>query len=136
MTTSSVIGVLGSLVLAAAAIVPQPFGVAVGLVGFLLSSIAGLSVPAPSISAGKPILQGAALAVATGLFGLVSQLYQQVPVGIWQSVTLFGIGVLAWLTGSALPALGAVTPPPGEPIAAPPLSREKAIELILKGPHL
>jgi hypothetical protein len=94
------------MVLAVSPMVPPPWNVAVAWAGFLAAALAGLSVHPPESMAGKPIIQGTALSVASGALTALSQLYGLVPAGWPQSVALSVAGVLAWLSGSALPALG------------------------------
>lgn len=112
-TAASIVGALGVALAAASPFLPAPWGAVTGTVGFLAAALAGLSAKAPSITEGKPVLQGGALTVATGAFGLLLQAYPGLPPGWPQSVALAAAAVLAILTGKALPALG--TPHPEAP---------------------
>lgn len=105
-TAAVIIGAIGTAVLAGAPFIPAPWGTVAGLVGFLACSLAGLSAAAPVFAEGKPILQGAVLTAATAALGLLSTAYPALPSGWPQSVALAVAGVLALLTGKAMPALG------------------------------
>ena len=105
-TVAVILGTIGTLAAGASALIPAPWGTLVAVVGFLLAALAGLAVAPPAVTEGKPVLQGAALAVATTALSLLSQFYAMVPVGWPQSIALAVAALLAWLTGKALPKLG------------------------------
>lgn len=132
-----VLGTLGSIVLAGSAFIPAPFSIPAALVGFLLASLAGLGARPPAIAIGNPVLQGAALTIATTLLTIGAQFYNQIPLGWPQSLAMFGVGMLSWLTGRALPNL---TPPEGAapmPLASAPtvMAKPDAISVLQKGPN-
>lgn len=109
---ATIVGTLGTLAAAASPVVPAPWGALVGIVGFLAAALAGLSVAAPKVTEGRPLLQGVALTIATGALSLLVQFYSVIPAGWPQSVALGVAALLAWLTGRALPALGTPAAPP------------------------
>jgi hypothetical protein len=100
-----VLGTIGSLLLASAVVIPAPFSIPAGLVGFILASLAGLGARPPNIVAGNAVLQGGAFAVATVVLTACVQLYPALTVQWQQSAMLFAVGLLCWLTGKALPNL-------------------------------
>lgn len=106
-TAAAIVGTIGTLAAGASIVVPAPWGTLVAVLGFLAAAIAGLSAPAPKITEGRPVLQGAALTIATTVLTLLVQFYAMVPPGWPQSIALSVAALLAWLTGKAMPALGA-----------------------------
>lgn len=106
-TAAAIVGTIGTIAAGASILVPAPWGTLVAVLGFLAAAIAGLSAPAPKVTEGRPVLQGTALAVATTVLTLLVQFYAMVPPGWPQSIALSVAALLAWLTGKALPALGA-----------------------------
>lgn len=105
-TAAAIVGAIGTVVMGAAAFVPAPWNLVAGIVGFLACSLAGLAVASPKITEGKPILQGTAWALASGALGLLATAFPAIPTGWPQSIALAVAGLLAVLTGQALPALG------------------------------
>lgn len=101
-----IVGTIGGLVLASAAFIPSPWNMLAGWVGFIACVLAGMVVKPPAAIVGKPVLQGTALTVASGVMGLATQFYPLIPSGWPQGLALGVVGLLAWLTGAALPALG------------------------------
>lgn len=135
-TAAIVVGLVGSLVMAATPFVPTPWNVLAGLVGFLACALAGLSVKPPEVMAGRPILQGTALTAATGIGALLQQMVLPALATSpeWaQSIAYVVLGVLAWLTGRALPALGSTVPVPTSP-PTPLETKAEAIAELRKGP--
>jgi hypothetical protein len=100
---SIIIGTISGLAMAAAAFVPAPWNTLVGLIGFVGCVLAGVAVRPPAVVAGKPILQGTALAIGTTVLGLATQVYPLIPVGWPQGLALGVMGILGWLTGVAQP---------------------------------
>lgn len=100
--------------LAAAAFVPPPWGTLVGVVGFLCAALAGLAAPPPKFAEGKPLLQGTAFTIATSVLALAQQAWPFIPPA-FQPVALAVVGLVAWLTGRSMPALGTAAVPPPEP---------------------
>lgn len=113
---AAVVGALGATLAGLAPALPWPDAmVPVAVLGFLLASLGGLAVAPPPITEGRPLVQGTALAVATGGVAAVTQLYPGIPDGWPKSLALAGAAILAWASGSALPHLGATAnvPPAG-----------------------
>lgn len=140
-TVATILGTVGTLAAGASALIPAPWGALVAVVGFLLAALAGLAVAPPAITEGKPVLQGAALAVATTLLGLLTQFYAMVPVGWPQSIALAVAALLAWLTGKALPKLGTPSPAQlaaatqaGDAAAGAVVTKADAVAALEKGP--
>ena len=106
-TAAAICAALGLALAAASPLLPAPWSIPVGLLGLLLAGLGGAAVKPPTMTDGKPLLQGGALALATGALGLLSQLYGAIPAGWPQSIALVGAGAVAWLSGKALPPLGA-----------------------------
>ena len=104
-TAAAIVGTIGGLALAASAFVPAPWGTLVGLVGFIACVVAGVAASPPKVVEGKPILQGGALTAALALGETLHQFYGSLPAGWPQGLALGGAGLLAWLTGRALPPL-------------------------------
>jgi hypothetical protein len=130
---ATILGTVGTLAAAVSPVVPAPWGALVGIVGFLLAALAGLTVAAPKVTEGRPVLQGVALTVATGALSVLVQFYPVVPAGWPQSVAL-GVGaLLAWLTGHALPALGATSPTVAPPRAVEPVADLEEARRLLGG---
>lgn len=109
-TASFVVGTIGGILAASSAFLPPQWSAVVAIVGFLACTLAGLASGVPKVVAGKPILQGTALALATTVFTLLGQFYAVLPQGWPQSIAIGLAGILAWLTGKALPPLGHPTP--------------------------
>lgn len=131
-TAAAVVGIIGSIMLAAVAFIPAPWNVLVGLVGFLACALAGLAARPPEILAGKPLLQGTALTIATAVGALLQQMVlPALPPGWIQSVAYAVLGVLAWLTGRALPALGSQ---PIGGVVVEPMTKAEALSEFRKGP--
>lgn len=115
---ATIVGTIGTLLAAASPVLPAPWATVAGIVGFLMAALAGLSVAAPKVTEGKPVLQGVALTIATGALSMLVQFYAAIPVGWPQSIALGLAALLAWLTGAALPALGTPATPaiPSRPV--------------------
>ncbi len=107
-----IIGVVGVALAAASRAIPAPWDALAAIIGFTAATLAGLSAAPPSITEGKPLLQGGALSAASVAFGAVVNFYPMVPAGWPQSLTFAAVALLAWLTGKALPHLGAPTAEP------------------------
>ena len=104
---ATVVGAIGTALASVSPALPAPWATPVAILGFLAASLAGLSLPPPSVTDGKPLLQGTLLAAATGAVGLLQTYLNVIPTGWPQSMAL-GIGAaLAFLTGGAMPHLGA-----------------------------
>jgi len=103
---ATIVGTIGLSLAAASVALPTPWGFISGLAGFLCATLAGLSARPPAAVEGKPVLQGAALAIVTTLGGLLVQFWALVPAGWPQSFALAGAALISWLTGHALPMLG------------------------------
>jgi hypothetical protein len=136
-TVAAVFAAIGAGVAAVSAVVPAPWGTIVGIVGFLAAGLGGASVAAPSITEGKPLLQGAALTVGTSALALLAQFYAVIPTGWPQSVAMALGALMAWATGKAMPALGAPSPAvleaaktDGEAAAAAVASKKAALDAI------
>lgn len=139
-TVATILGTIGTLAAGASALVPAPWGVLVAIAGFLLAGLAGLAVAPPTVTEGKPVLQGGVLAVATTLLTLLTQFYALVPVGWPQSIALTVAALLAWLTGKALPKLGspsqvAVAVQAGDAAADAIVTKADAVRELEKGPQ-
>lgn len=106
-TAAIIVGTLGLAAAAVSAVISAPWGTLTAIVGFLAAGLAGLSAPAPKVTEGRPILQGTALTLAVGAGEALHQFYAALPPGWPQSVALSVAALLAWLTGRALPQLGA-----------------------------
>lgn len=135
-TAALIVGTLGGLALAASVAVPAPWGTLVGLLGFIACVVAGVAAPTPRIVEGKPILQGGALTAAIGLGEVLHQFYGSLPTGWPQGLALGGAGLLAWLTGRALPPLsasqgGAAGPSPVGSVE----TLDDAAKVLSKGPN-
>lgn len=102
-TAALVVGTIGGLAATASAFIPAPWSALVMVLGFVACVVAGVASPMPKFAAGKPMLQGAALAGALGVSGLVEQLYTVLPAGWPQGLALGVAGLLAFLTGKAAP---------------------------------
>lgn len=100
-----IVGTIGGLALTAAAFIPAPYAVPVGLAGFIACVLSGLAAKPPAVVEGKPILQGGALSTATAVLGMLTQFFDAIPHGWPQGLALGAAGLLAWLTGRALPPL-------------------------------
>lgn len=140
-TAALIVGTIGTIAAGASIMVPAPWGTLVAVLGFLAAAIAGLSAPAPKVTEGRPVLQGAALTVATTVLTLLGQFYAMVPPGWPQSIALSVAALLAWLTGKALPALGTPSPAQlaaassaGDAAAAAVDSKPGAVSVLEKGP--
>lgn len=138
---SIIVGTIGGIALASAAFIPAPWNGIVGWVGFIAAILAGMAAHPPEPFVGKPVLQGVALTVASTAMGLLSQFYLVIPAGWPQSVALGVAGILAWLTGKSLPALGAVSPTAeqvaaadaGTTAAAAVDTKSKALDVLANG---
>lgn len=117
-TAALVVGTIGGLAATASAFVPAPWSALVMVLGFVACVVAGVASPMPRFAAGKPMLQGAALAGALGVSGLVEQLYTSLPAGWPQGLALGVAGLLAFLTGKAAPGPVTAGPTPLEVGAA------------------
>lgn len=133
-TAALIVGTIGGIALAASAFVPAPWGTLVGLLGFIACVVAGTAAPTPKVVEGKPILQGGALTAAIGVGEVLHQFYGSLPAGWPQGLALGGAGLLAWLTGRALPPLGAQTAAPVAP-AAPVATLDDAAKVLGSGPQ-
>ena len=105
-TAATIVGTVGLALAAISVALPAPWGFVAGLAGFLCATLAGLSARPPAAVEGKPVLQGAALAIVTTLGGLLVQFWSLVPAGWPQSFALAAAALISWLTGHALPMLG------------------------------
>ena len=120
-TASLIVGAIGMAALAAAGFVPAPWNVVVGLVGLLGAGLAGLAAPPFKFAASAPKVQGSVFAVAGMLGGVIEQTWAMIP-PTFQPIALTVAGLLAWLTGRAMPALGTQAPstelelPAGPPV--------------------
>lgn len=123
---ATIVGTLGLVLAGLAPVLPSPWAVPVGVVGFLAAVLAGMSARPPSVVAGSPLLQGTALTLATGALTLLVQFYSAVPAGWPQSLALGVAALLCWLTGQALPQLGSA-PLPGS--SSPPAKADKVTSL-------
>jgi hypothetical protein len=103
---ATIVGTIGLALAAISVSLPPPWGFVAGLAGFLCATLAGLSARPPAAVEGKPVLQGAALAIVTTLGGLLVQFWALVPAGWPQSFALAAAALISWLTGHALPMLG------------------------------
>lgn len=113
-TAALIVGAIGMAAMAASAFVPAPWGTLVGVVGFLGAALAGLAAPPPRFAEGKPLLQGTAFTIATSVLALAQQAWPFIPPA-FQPVALAVVGLVAWLTGRSMPALGTAAVPPPEP---------------------
>lgn len=104
---SFIVGTIGGLLASATPFVPPPFGPLAGIVGFLLCVLAGIHTAPPKLTDGKPLLQGAALTSATVVISMLVEFYDMIPHGWPQSIALGVVAFGSWLTGRALPPLGA-----------------------------
>lgn len=134
-----VVGTVGGLAATASAFVPAPWGALVMVLGFVACVVAGVASPMPRFAAGKPVLQGAALAGALVVSGLVEQLYTVLPAGWPQGLALGVAGLLAFLTGKAAPGPAvSAGPSPVEVGASAGVevkSAGDAVEVFRKGPN-
>ena len=109
---ATIVGTLGLALAAISIAIPQPWGFWIGLVGFLASGLAGMASRPPRAVEGSPKVQGAALAIAVALGGMLTQYWPLIPVGWPQGIAMVFAAVISWLTGHALPMLGST---PGAP---------------------
>ncbi len=142
-TAALIVGLIGIIAAAVSPIIPAPWGALVGILGFLAAVLAGNAAVPPTVTAGKPILQGALLALAGSLEAVLHQFYALIPAGWPQSLAMGLAALLAWLTGKALPALG--SPPPAALAAAEAaggqavgevagMSKAEVVNALAKGP--
>lgn len=103
---ATIVGTIGTLVVTLSVALPAPWAFTAGLAGFVACVLAGLSARPPAVTEGSPILQGAALTIATTVAGLLVQFWSLVPAGWPQSLALAAAALISWLTGHALPMLG------------------------------
>jgi len=129
---ATILGTLGTLISGASVMVPAPWTAPVAIAGFLIAALAGLGAKPPAFTEGKPILQGVALTVVTTLGTLLATFWTVIPAGWPQSIALAIAGLVAWLTGKAMPGLGA-TLPNVEPKPAAFVSTSAPVE-IFNGP--
>jgi len=111
--TATIVGTIGLALAAISIAIPQPWGFWIGLVGFLASGLAGMASRPPQVVEGAPKLQGAALAIAVALGGMLTQYWPMIPVGWPQGFAMTLAAAISWLTGRALPQLGST---PGSPV--------------------
>jgi len=109
---ASIVGTIGLALAAISIAIPQPLGFWVGLAGFLASGLAGMASRPPQVVEGNPKVQGAALAIAVALGGMLTQYWPLIPSGWPQGIAMVFAAVISWLTGHALPMLGSS---PGAP---------------------
>lgn len=103
---AAVLGVVSVVATAAAAIVPQPFGAIVGILGFCGAALSGLSLPGLSWASQKPIVGPAAVTAIGSVAGVGEALAQTLPPNSWQQALAYGgAAVAAWLAGKAAPQL-------------------------------
>lgn len=138
---AAIVASVGGLLAMSAAFIPAPWGTLAAIVGFLLSGLAGLAGAAPRVTEGKPILQGGALVAGTTLLGVLVEFFGALPHGWPQGIALSVAALLAWLTGKALPPLGAPSPATvqalqdGAAAAAVIDSKAEAIRSLERGPQ-
>lgn len=100
----AVAATVGGLLIAAAAIVPAPWSVAVMIAGSLALFLAGQGAPQLSFAAGRPLVPMAAVPVLGTISGLLAQFAVTLPAANpLHSVLLLVAGVLAFLAGKAMP---------------------------------
>jgi hypothetical protein len=103
-------GMVGvGLSMVATVVIPAPWGVLVAIVGVTVATLAGFAAKPPNFTGGSPVVQGAALTVATTVFTGAAKVYESLPPS-WQPVVWGVLAVLGVLTGKALPALGSKPP--------------------------
>lgn len=128
---ATIVGTIGTVLSATSVALPAPWAFVVMLIGFVCATLAGFSARPPQVVEGSPKLQGAALVIATTLGGVLAQFYAIIPPGWPQSLALAGGALLGWLTGHALPMLGATSPQPLTlPGLTPPAGAQGAADLI------
>lgn len=132
---SFIVGTVSGLLLVAAAFIPSPWNTLAGLVGFVGCVLAGVAVKPPAVVAGKPMLQGSALAIATAVMGLATQFYPLLPQGWPQGLALGVLGILAWFTGitQPTPLKGAPNPQLEMPLDTPINTKAKALDVLERG---
>lgn len=137
-TAALVVGTIGLIAIAASAFVPTPWGTLVALVGFCCAMLAGFAAKPPAFVAGSPLLQGTALTIAGTAATLLQTFWAAIPAGWPQSLALTAAGLLAWLTGKSMPALGATnapTPAPSAPAVPVATTTDAAAEFNKAGPN-
>jgi hypothetical protein len=101
---ATILGVIATAGLAVAQFVPPPWGTLVSIVAFVLGGIAGMALKPPTFLAGKPVLQGSAVAVLASGVPLAASAASSTT-GWLQLVASAVALVLAFLTGTAAPSL-------------------------------
>jgi hypothetical protein len=112
---STILGVIATAGLAVAQFVPAPWGTLVSIIAFVLGGVAGMALKAPTFLAGKPVLQGSAVAVLASGVPLAASAASSTT-GWLQLIASAVALILAFLTGTAAPQLGNK---PAEPPPAP-----------------
>jgi hypothetical protein len=110
-----IVGALGVAASSIAPALPEVWAPVVAIVGFLAAALAGLGVAPPKIAEGRPILQGAAFSTAVAVGAAVQQIYPSIPMGWPQSMAAGAVALVAFLTGAAMPHLGATANTGGQP---------------------
>lgn len=104
---AAILGVVGAVGGLVAPLIPPPFGGLVLIVAFVCAALSGAAVRPPALTDGKPVLQGAAVGVASTVAAVAGQASTALPEGPWQ-VGATAVGLLAaWAAGKTAPALGA-----------------------------
>jgi hypothetical protein len=110
-TIAVVLGTVGVMMLLAAPVIPSPWGLLLGVAGFVIASLAGHAATPPSWAAGSPILQGTALAIGKAVYSVIAVVAVALPAGWPQSLAFGAVGLLALLVGYASPQLGSSSTP-------------------------
>lgn len=100
------LGIVATALMGVSTILPPPFGVLATIVAFVCAGLSGAGLPAPSWAAGAPVVQGAAVGIATTLSVVGEQLALSMADG-WPKLAASTAALLAaWFAGRAAPALG------------------------------
>lgn len=109
---SLALGLVSAAAGALALVVPPPFGGALGIAAFIAASLVGGVAAPPQWVAGRPVVQGGAVAVAGGAAVALQSVAAAVPESSpwWLRLgTQVGAMAAAWLAGRAAPQLGRVS---------------------------
>jgi hypothetical protein len=93
------IGAVSAVAVAASNVIPQPWGKIVEILGFIFSAIAGLGGSVPKMTANKPIVQGAAVAVAGTTAAGLAAASEALPDGPVKTAVQGGALLGFWLAG-------------------------------------